>query len=360
MTDKKQATKQEQAVLAAGLIQLVGPDNSGKSTLALTAHADPSKICFLDGDTRKSAVFAQQMGIGKYIDLTTKGVGLDELAYHIMVLNEIQAIEKDKYEVIVFDNLNEFFKSGHSYVKANRGLFRKNWNPMGAIAGAEEWKELRETHYPRVFSELKSKAPLVIVCTPEKAQSDAGVKTGLMIPSSDPSLKLSAEVIIRLARNTRDHSSPAPVGLVIKNTSVYSERRLKKVFPDRIVPCEWPTIEKYLNDPVDRRQLTDGETPDEFEMHLIMGTLNSEQRALYDHRRRMQLLQADEELSAAVIEALVDARERNVPVLMLHKDIQAHLVEQYPDLTVNRVKVILDAIEDSVEDVKKQESKPKK
>jgi len=355
MSEKRSPVKT--TVIAAGLIQLVGPDNSGKSTLALTAHKDPSKICFLDGDTRKSAVFAQQMGIGKYVDLTTKGIGMDELAYHIMVLNEIQSIEEGKYEVIVFDNLNEFFKGGHSYVKANRGLFRKNWNPMGAIAGAEEWKELRETHYPRVFAELKSKAPLVIICTPEKSQSDAGVKTGLMIPSSDPSLKLSAEVIIRLARNTRDHTSTAPVGLVVKNTSVYSDGRLKRVFPDRIVPCEWGTIEKYLNDPVDVRKQTPEETPDEFEMHLIMGTLNSEQRALYDHRRRMQLLQADEELSAAVIEASIDAKERGVPALMIHKDIQSRLSEQYPDLTVNRVKAIIDATRDSVEDGKKQEPK---
>jgi hypothetical protein len=354
MTEKN---KVKQTVIAAGLIQFVGPDNSGKSTLALTAHKNPSKICFLDGDTRKSAVFAKQMNIGKYVDLTTMGKGLDELAYHMMVLKQIDEIESGEYEVIVFDNLNEFFKSGHSYVKANRSLFRKNWNPMGAIAGAEEWKELRETHYPRVFSELKAKAPLVIICTPEKAQSDAGVKTGLMIPSSDPSLKLSAEVIIRLARNTRDHTKPAPVGLVVKNTSVYADSKLKRVFPERIVPCEWGTIEKYLNDPVDVREQTAEETPDEFEMHLISGTLNSEQRALYDHRRRMQLLLAEEDLSASVIDAASDARERNVPALMLHKDVQSQLSEQYPDLTVPRVKEILEATKDSVEDVKKQEPK---
>ena len=358
MTAKKQVAKPKEVevkVVASGLIQVVGPDNSGKSTFALTSHPDPSKICFLDGDSRKSATFAKQMGIGKYVDLTTKGLGMDELSYHIMVLNEIQEIEEDKYEVIVFDNLNEFFKGGHSYVKANRGLFRKNWSAMGQIAGAEEWIELRQTHYPRVFSGLKSKAPLVIVCTPEKAQSDAGVKTGLMIPSSDPSLRLSAELIIRLARNTRDVTQYAPVGLVVKNTMVYSDGRLKRVFPDRIVPCTWDKVEEYLSNPVDNREQQKYEVPDEFEMHLILGTLNPEQRQLYDHKRRMQLLLVEEEVSSAVLEAATDAVERKVPALMLRKDIKLQLSDQYPDLTESRIKEILDATKDSVEDVKKQQ-----
>lgn len=335
-------TKKQDSVLVRGLFHVLGPDNAGKTTFGLTAYSDPSKVCFLDGDASKTRGFAEAMGIGKYVDLTIAGEGLDELGYHKMVMDTINKIEDNKYQVIIYDNMNEFFKGGHTYVATNRSVFRKKWNPMGQIAGAQEWQELRQTHYPRIYSLLKNKAPLVIACTPEKAQSELGEKTGLMEPSADPSLRLAADVIIRLARNTRELSKHAPIGLVIKNTMVYVDGRLKKVFPDRIVPCTWERIGHYLANPVNDREPTQEEMPDEFETHLIMGTLNPEQRELLKYRQRVSLLKIEEDL----VNDILDARLRNTdtPKLMLPRAIHKELLEAYPELTVERVQQVLEDV----------------
>lgn len=332
--------KKSALILARGMFHIVGPDNSGKSTFALTSHPDPAKICYLDGDSSKSKVFADQMGIGKYIDLTHLGKGMDELAYHKMVLDEIDKIEDNKYEVIVLDNGNEFFKSGWSYVSTNRADYRKKWNPRGDIAGAQEWNELRQTHFPRIYSDLKNKAPLVIICTPEKSQSDGGVKTGLTEPSADPSLRLAAEVIIRLAKNVTDEDAHAPVGLVIKNTMVYAGGRLQKVFPDRIVPCTWDKISYYLNNPLDTRKPTGIEVPNDFELRLIEGTLSPEQQEHFAYRKRMALLQADENLVNDILESSIKHKDKPSKMLsrVIHNELSA---EAYPDLTLEKVELVL-------------------
>lgn len=339
MAIKPTKEKVEEVAVARGMFHVFGEDNAGKSTFGLTAHPDPSKICFLDGDSSKTRGFAQQMNIGKYVDLTNLGNGLDELGYHEMVLAQINAVPEGKFEVIVFDNPDEFFKGGHTYVKANRGEFRKNWNPMGAIAGAQEWNELRQTHYPRVYSKLKNKATLVIVCTRVKAQSEAGVKTGLTEPSADESLRTASEVVIRLARNTRDIGQHAPVGLVIKNTMVWQDQRLKKVFPDRIVPCTWDKLKSYLANPVHGRELTEKEQADEFEWNLITGTLNAEQLELLKYRQRVKLLQAEEALVNDILDARI--KHKDMPKKLMPKQIQADLAEAYPDLTEDKIVQII-------------------
>jgi GTPase SAR1 family protein len=334
--------KVESKALVKGLFHIIGPDNAGKTTFALSSDENPGKICFLDGDGGKTKFFAEQMKLGTYVDLTLLGKDMDELAYHIMVLNQIAAIEDNKYNVIAFDNLNEFFKGGHSYVATNRNKFRKKWNPMGPIAGAQEWSELRQTHYPRIYTSLRDKADLVILCTPEKAQSDSGVKTGLMVPSADESLRLNADVVIRLARNTRDYGKHAPVGLVIKNTSVWSDGKLKKVLPDRMPECTWDQIKHYLENPVHDRALTDEETPDEFEMHLIMGTLNPEQRELYEHRKRVQLMQLEENMVNDIMDAY--GKHKSVPEAMRNHAILNELQDAYPDLTTDKIEQVLEGI----------------
>lgn len=340
-------------VLARGLIHVHGPDNSGKTLFALTSHEDPEKICFLDGDAAKSRHITSQMGIGKYVDLTGMGDGMDELEYHKMVLGVIDNLPDNTFDVIVYDNANEFYKGGHTFVRTNRPDFRKHWNPRGDIAGAQEWIELRQTHYPRLYTALRNKAPLVIICTPEKAQSDSGVKTGLMEPSADDSLRLAADVVVRLARNTRDPAQHAPVGLIVKNATVYVDGKLKKAFPDRVNPFTWEKIEYYLNNPIHDRAPNEEETPDEFEMNLITGSLNPEQKALYEYRKRIALMQEEENLVNAVLDANI--AHANAPKLAKTKLIRKSLLEAYPDLTVERVEQILEEVDLKGEDDVQQE-----
>ena len=327
------------SVAATGLMHIHGRDGVGKTLFALTAVSDPSKICLLDGDSGKSEDLAKEVGLGKYYDLTKDGKGLTEVDYHKMVLKAVGDIPKDKYDVLVLDNAAEFFKGGHSLVATNHPTYRKVWRGDAPIIGGIEWQETRLTHFPRFYSLLQEKASLVIIITHEKEQSVGGVKTGLTVPIGDPSLRTAAGIIIRLIKNTREHS-PAPVGLVIKNTGTIRDGKPIKYFPDRISPCDWDKIRGYIDEPISNREPTDEETPNGFEQHLIMGTLNPEQQKMLEWRKSMMVLQTDENLAGAVLEVAAQNKDMN-PVYLVREIVNV-LKSEYPELTNKQVQKILD------------------
>lgn len=337
-------------VLLSGLVHIYGPPGSGKTFAALTASTEPKKVIFLDGDASKSKGLAEQMGIEEYHNLTGLGDGLTEVQYHQAILKLLDKLP-DKMDLLIWDNASEFFKSGHSYVSTHRKDFRERWAPMGPIAGAQEWIELRKTHFPRILDKLQQKARLVIMSTHEKAQSDAGVKTGYMEPDADDSLRIAAGIVIRVGRNTRDPNDPAPVGLVIKNTGTINSKTMEvvRLFPDRISPFTWKMVKEYIDNPVGNREPTDSERPDEFELHLITGTLNPEQAKIYEWRRQIAVQQIEEGLAEDVLSTAEKFSAVANPILKQTK-IVSELQDTYPGLTNDRVREILaSAVEVDVE-----------
>ena len=326
-------------ILFKGLMHVYGPAGAGKTLFSLTTGADPKKTAFLDGDASKGKHIAKQVGVAHYKDLTAAGKNKTEVEYHKKVLETINELPNG-LELIVFDNPIEFFKGAHSYVALNRALFRDKWSPSGVFAGAQEWGELRKTHLPRIYSLLQEKADLVIICTHEKQQSDStGVKTGFMEPDSDPSLRTEAGLVIRLGRDTRNPENAAPVALVIKNIGTIKEGNIIRILPERIVPGTWTKIGEYLKTPVGNRNLTSEEKPEDFEINLIQGTLNPEQKRLYEWRREMALIQADSSLAEDVVSAA--ANYPDTPPPALPAKIVSGLSEAYPDLTTEKVRQIL-------------------
>jgi len=326
-------------VLVKGLVHIYGPPGAGKTFFALTTGADPKKTAFLDGDASKGKHIAKQVGVAHYKDLTAAGKNKTEVEYHKKVLATINDLP-DGLELIVFDNPIEFFKGAHSYVALNRSLLREKWSPSGVFAGAQEWGELRKTHLPRIYSLLQEKADLVIICTHEKQQSDStGVKTGFMEPESDPSLRTGAGLVIRLGRDTRNPENAAPVGLVIKNIGTIDKGKAIRILPERISPGTWESIGRYLKSPVGDRDLTDDEKPEGFEVNLIHGTLNPEQKRLYEWRREMALIQADSSLAEDIVSAAANYPETPPPALPAK--IVSELSEAYPDLTTEKVREVL-------------------
>lgn len=329
-------------VSAKGLIHITGTHSSGKTGLALTSSNAPTKMIFFDGDNSKAKDLARDLGIKQYFDLTEMGEGLTEIEYHKLILNKLDELPSGM-DVIIWDDMSRFFEGGQPYVSKNRSEFKEVWSAAGKFSGPQEHSVTRKVHLASVYSKLLSKATLVIIISHEKPEYDsAGVMTGRMVPDVNRSMETAASITIRLMRNTRNPSDPAPVGLVIKNhmTIDSKTRTITKIFPDRIAPCTWATIDKYLKDPVGNRELTPEEIPDEFEMHTVLGTLSSEQRKAYEVRQQLALRSLNEEVEAAVLGAAEQFGSIANPVLL-----QAKIMSELSDynLTNERVQEILDA-----------------
>ena len=331
------------SVLMTGLVHVFGPPSSGKTTFAVTASDEPEKkVCFLDGDSSKGKNMAEDLGIKNYYDLNAMWGDLDELEYHNEFLKLLNGFKDDSFDVLILDNSTNFFRGAHSYVDKNRSKFRKVWSPSGKYANMQVYTEMRKKHLPAVYTKMQRKAKLVIIITHlQDAYDDAGVKTGAQVAEADESLLVSAGVVIRMATNTRRNDF-APVGLLIKKYRpqfIPSERRVVNVFPDRLDPCTWQTIEYYLNNPVGLKEsLDEHEIPDEFEVSLIRGSLTPEQQRVHEFNKQMALLRASEEIAEEVLALAV---EMTGPLPIRAAKISEQLSETYPMATPSLVKNIL-------------------
>lgn len=336
------------SVLLDGLVHVFGLAGSGKSSFALTASDEPGKVSFLDGDASKGRRMAEDLEIEHYYDLThmAREENMNEIEYQEMVLGIIEDLP-DGLDVIILDNATGFFKGAQSYVSVNRDRFRKKWSPSGKYATMQEWGVMRSQYLPAVYSEMLSKAELVMILTHVTDDyDDSGIKTGKKVAEADESLEKAAGIIIRLVRDTRTESS-APVVLLIKKPRPRfepSERRVIDVFPERIAPCTWSTIEHYLENPIGLKDvLEDHEIPNDFEVALIEGSLNEEQRKEYEARREARLMQRYEDMREAVLEA---ADNISLPKKeMVPKAIVSRLMERFPNITPQKVKDILEEAE---------------
>lgn len=312
------ATKKEKIIAPVrGLWHIYGEDGSGKTIAALTTGVAPEDIIMIDDDSAKGRSLAEQIGMEEgenYFDLLSLTEGMNEVQFHTFMVEKFLP-NLPNAEVLVWDNAKRFFSSGHSFIVKNWSKFREVVRGSGAIIGAYQWGVLREQWYPTIYANLLKKYRLVIITTHEKEQTDSsGVKTGALEPASDKSLRKAANVIIRLTKNHT--GNPAPVGLVIKNMAkLQIPGGVQSVLPPRVDPFTWETVRRYLDNPVGNRELKENERPNEFELSLIEGSLTPEQKQVYEFNKRMKIINANEDLSSAVVELAA----ANVPPPMMIK-----------------------------------------
>jgi hypothetical protein len=315
----------------AGLLHTFGEDGVGKTSLAITASNEPKKCVFLDGDSGKSREMIEELDWLRYHDLLVETVDKNEVAYFAHVMSTVKNLPNG-LDVLVLDNAKQVFNAAHSYLLANKTKYRATMRGSGEIIGGLEWQEVREHLLPELYALMRSKARLVVIITHEREQNIGGVKTGLMTAAADPSLRKAASPIIRLTRSRDGH--PAPVGLVIKNIGKFVDGEVIRVLPPRIPHCTWKTIKAYLADPVGNRELTDDETPNEFEISLITGSLTAEQKRQYEFNKKMALLGNDEQLTNAIRGLIADGVV--APPAIIRK-----LAEMDIDATIDQIQAII-------------------
>ena len=277
--------------LINGIIQVTGENDTGKTTFALECGADPSRICFFDADVKGRATIEQLLAegveFGAYHDLTKLAEDKNEIQFFDACMGLIDGIGEKEFDAIIWDTWGRFGKCFHPHVVANMSKFKKKWSPSGKIKGAEQWQEAQQ-YESRVLNRLGELAPLVVVVSHLKDHYFNAAKTGKQIPASSRTFNRIPRFRIWLRHNP---ASPVPIGLVLKRVDkkIFVEGkglRTISVLPRRVVPREkdeslWDTIRYYFENPIGRREPTEDEIPNEFEMSILNGTLTKEQQVTF-------------------------------------------------------------------------------
>lgn len=295
-----------------GAIHVTGEHDTGKTTFALECGARPDKICFVDDDVKGHATVEElrnkELKFGAYHDLATMGAGLRQVELHEACMELIGRLAKNQFDVIVWDTWTRFAKTFRHVVMANPNEFRlpKEWSALGRIKGAEMNQEA-QFYEARVIGSLLEIAPTVVLVTHLKDFYLNNAKTGKKIPASSRTLTRVPRLRIWLRHNP---ASPVPIGLVLKrlDEKIVTERGLRTVciLPRKITPREgeqslWDSILRYYEEPVGLRAPAANETPDEFELSILDGTLTAEQK--YTFRLMLKAGAGKEESSGRLSES---------------------------------------------------------
>lgn len=274
-------------MLIQGIIHVTGEPDTGKTTFALECGAKPDRIWFLDDDVKGKATVqelqANGFEFGRYDDLTELAKGKRELEFHQVCLDLLAQVKPGQFDAIVWDTWTRFAKTCHPYVMANLAMFRQRWSPMGRIKGAEQWQEAHR-YEAQLLNHLQTLAPTVIVVTHLKDFYLNDAKTGKQVPACSRTLVRVPRFRIWLRHN--EHS-PVPIGLVLKrlDKKIYTDRGLRTVsiLPRKLMPADdhqslWDTIAWYYDNPVGLREPLPAETPNEYELSILDGTLTADQK----------------------------------------------------------------------------------
>uniref|UniRef100_A0A6M3JPC0 Putative ATPase domain containing protein n=1 Tax=viral metagenome TaxID=1070528 RepID=A0A6M3JPC0_9ZZZZ len=281
-----------------GIVTVTGEHDTGKTTLGLEAGA-PSRTYLLDDDVKGRSTYNDLalagVELGRYTDLTAAGRGRTELAFHNYCMGLIRDIKDGEFDVLMWDTWTRFQQSFHPYVKAHPSEFRATWALMGKIKGPQMWNEA-SLYEAAILNELQQKVPLVILNTHLKDDYVGGQKTGKMKPAHGKTLARVSRLRIWLRHNPR---SPVPIALVLKRLDekrlIDGRLRTVAVLPRKVTPRPWPitdyldsmtvkdeslwdTFQWYQENPVGHRLPFPEETPNEYELSILDGTLTDEQK----------------------------------------------------------------------------------
>jgi len=272
-------------VLFAGIVNVAGMPDTGKTTFALESGAPPDKVCFIDDDLKGQAIALELENIGKpfgkYVNLVAETKGMLENEFHKYCIDLIEGLEDNKYEVIIWDNFSRFENSFHPWVSTHQKQFKEKWSPMGVIHGAEIW--LASFDYEaRVLDEMQRKAPLVIITSHMKSENVSGRRTGKMIP--DVKRGLLQKSLLRVLLRRSDDGSPIPTGIILKRIAKreVTDEGIKviNVLPQKVVHFNWEKIRYYFDDPIGNRAPTQDEMPNEFELSMLDSTVITDDQRL--------------------------------------------------------------------------------
>lgn len=278
-----------------GIALVTGDHDVGKTTFALEAFVDPTKVWFFDDDIKGRETVKQiqrdnDIKFGRYVDLVELHRGKKEVEFHKAVMSIIKEIPSDgSVEGIVWDTWTGFEGTFHPYVVANPMEFRTNWNPKGDIKGAQQWLSARE-YEASTLSLIAEKAGGLVVVTHLKPLKINGVPVpGKKIMAVASPLERIPQLRLWLRRNPDGRG--VPLALVLKRLDRKKlvpgkGLRTMQVLPQRLVPREdenslWDTIERFWLDPVGTRSPLEEEIPTEFELSLIDGSLTPDQQSLF-------------------------------------------------------------------------------
>lgn len=283
--NEHEKNKQLEPILFAGLVNVSGAPDVGKTTFALENGAPPEKICFIDDDLKGAAVAREfeEMGrpFGKYVNLVRETEGMLENEFHKYTVNLIKNLEEGKYSTIIFDSFSRFENSFQPYVLTHQKDFRKNWSPMGSIHGAEVW--LASFDYEAEFLDmLQQKAPLIIITSHLKNENIGGRRTGKMIPNTKR--PLVQKCLLRIILRRSDDGSPIPTGLILKRISKkeITENGIEtiNILPVKVPHLTWAKIREYYENPVGNRAPTKEEMPNEHELALLDSSVLTDDQKL--------------------------------------------------------------------------------
>lgn len=299
-------------MLIEGIIQVTGPSDVGKTTFALECGAEPSRILLVDDDIKGRATVKQiEKDIGKfgrYVDFVEDAKGRSLLDIHVRGMDIISSIKPGEFDAIVWDTWSRFGSTFVAFVRKNLSRFRApgEWSQKGAIKGPEQWKEA-QLYEATVLNHLQSLAKCVILVTHIKNFYSGGVKTNKQIP--DSSRTLNRIPVMRLWLIHNPSGSPVPVALVLKRPSIKKFVKSKglrtiNILPRKITPSEsdqslWDTIASYYDNPMDRHKPQPDETPDEFQLSILDGTLTKEQQATLKLSLRIKAQELEDEAEIA-------------------------------------------------------------
>ncbi|MFA5166574.1 MAG: AAA family ATPase [Candidatus Paceibacterota bacterium] len=275
--------------LLTGVVLITGEHGVGKTRFALEA-GNPERTLFIDDDQKGRStvqrIIEDGIEFGKYIDF----IGdkrLKPIERHEKGLEIIDSIEANKYDVLVWDTWTGFAETCANYVQTHNSLFRDSWAAMGKIKAGEEYKEARN-YEAELIHRLQTKVPLVILISHLKNQYLNNAATGKEIPAVSKAVDSVCNLRLWLRRNP---ASSTPIALVLKNIekNMMTDRGLRTIqlLPTKITPIStqenferslWDSIERYIANPIGNRKPTKDETPDDFEMSIVQGTLTQDQR----------------------------------------------------------------------------------
>lgn len=273
-----------------GIIQVTGEPDTGKTDFWLQSGYKPQEMFIVDDDIKTYAALerialALNATVNElfpmYHNFAVETEGMRELQIHAHGLDLMEKAITQQPKMLVWDTWARMAKTCHPYVVSHPDMFRQFWAVNGQIKGAEQW-QVAQQYEVMLYTKMLRAAPTVFLVTHLKDDRINGIKTGKQIPESGKSLLQKATLRLYLRHNPK---SPAPIGLVLKRIEKWTQTaeglEAIAVLPRRLEPCTWKKIREYWNNPIGDRTPTKEETPTDFEMSILEGTLTKDQMQVF-------------------------------------------------------------------------------